>query len=86
MEIFSKARIIVDYKKGYGVFIKGNLTTSELHTLRCYFKDYKCRFKVDFAFGEITIYVSGKDNVELLQDENFKKLLFNPDFNVLEHI
>lgn len=88
MEKFNNnAKIMVDYGKGLGVYIKGNLTRNEMYTLDGFIKDYKCRTKIEIAFCEIRIHITGKNNIELLQNEDFKNMfLVNPSFNVLENL
>lgn len=88
MEKFNNnAKIMVDYAKGMSIYIKGNLTHSETYALEGFMKDYKCRTKVEIAFCEFRIHITGKNNIELLQNEKFKNMfLIDPSFNVLENL
>lgn len=87
MEFNNNVKIMVDYVKGSSIYIKGNLTNSETYALKEFIKDYGCRTKVEIVFGEFRIHITGKNNIELLQDEVFKNMfLIDPSFNVLENI
>ena len=82
----NSVKIAIEYKKGHMVYIKGDLDHNAMQNLQWYTEDYKCRKKVEFHCGELTIVFTGKNNVEMLQDKEFKKLYLHPDFNVLDNI
>ena len=83
---FSNARIMVEYEKGKYVVLKGGLTEQEIYMLQCFVTDFECETCVKFEFSTISIIIKTDYVVELLQNKEFKTLLFNPSFNVLENI
>lgn len=83
---FNNARIMVEYEEGKYVLLKGDLTEQETYILQCFVTDFECETYAKFDFSTISIVIKTKYVVELLQNKEFKTLLHNPDFNILENL
>ena len=90
MEKFRNNCIIgIEYKKDHLVMLKKDLSEKEFGLLQDYIKEFNCKVKAEITFffnDYFTIIIKGKNTVEMLQDKDFKQLLFNPEFDVLKEI
>lgn len=86
---YNNCTIEVEYIKGRSVFLKKELNRQDWILLKDCIQDYKCKIRAEikFSFDEcFRVIIQGKNNIEMLQDVDFKTLLHNPEFNVLENI
>ena len=88
-KFYNNCTIEVEYIKGRSVLLKKEFERKDWILLNDCIEEYKCKAKAEirFAFDQcFRVIIQGKNNIEMLQNEDFKTLLHNPDFNVLENL
>lgn len=69
--MFENATMVIEVCKGYGLWVRKDLTKAEMRKLKFWIKDFGCRIKTDIAFGELDLWIVGKCAQELALNAEF---------------
>lgn len=69
--MFENAAMVIEVCKGYGLWVRTDLTKAEMHELKFWLKDFGCRIKTDIVFGKLELWIVGKCSQELALNAEF---------------
>ena len=69
--MFENAKAYIEVCKGFGLYVRQDLTKHEMRELSRFMKDFRCRFKTEIAFGELEIWIVGKYAQDLALNAEF---------------